>query len=270
MRNRKPVQLLLAFFGEMVVGRTDDPVPASVLIDVLDGAGIAGPTTRASLDRMRERGLLGRVRRGREIGFHLTDRAKDVLNEAAERVERTDPFAPRGAGWTLVTFSVAERHRSLRHQLRASLTWAGFAPLRDGLWVAPGAIDLASALGPLQDDLPPGTVQAFRASEIEGYEMGDAVASAWQIDEIRAEHELFLREWEGAADYGGRMPALTARTALVADWLALLRADPGLPAGHLGPHWPADRSTRVFRERHAALHAASDAEFLARMGAIPA
>ncbi len=253
----------------MVVGRIDDPVPASVLIDVLDGAGIAGPTTRASLDRMRERGLLGRVRRGREIGFQLTDRAKDVLNEAAERIERADPFAPRGAGWTLVTFSVAERHRSLRHQLRASLTWAGFAPLRDGLWVAPGAVDLASALGPLHEDLPSGTVQAFRAAEIEGYEMGDAVAAAWQIDEIRSEHESFLREWEDTGDYGGRMPALTTRTALVADWLALLRADPGLPPGYLGPQWPAERSVSVFRDRHAALRGASEAEFLART-AVPA
>lgn len=248
----------------MVVDRVTDPVPASILIDVLDGAGVAAATTRASLDRMGERGLLERVRRGREIGFLLTDRARGVLGEATERVHRAEPFAPRGDGWTLVTFSVSERQRNLRHQLRATLTWAGFAPLRDGLWVAPGAVDLAAAFEPLRDELATGTVQAFRAAELEGFEMGDAVRAAWQIDTIRAEHEAFLAEWEGELAYAGRVPALTARTALVADWLALLRADPGLSASYLDAQWPADRSVRVFRDRHAQLRADADAEFAAR------
>lgn len=264
MRTRKPAQLLLAFFGEMMFGRPPEPVPASTMIDVLDGAGVAAATTRASLDRMATRGLVERVRRGREIGFVLTGRAREVLDEATARVHRSEPFAPRGAGWTLVTFSIAERDRKLRHQLRATLTWSGFAPLRDGLWVAPGEIDLASALGPVRDQLPDGAVQAFRAAELEGFEMGDAVAAAWHIDGIRAEHEAFLAEWAGDADFGRRTPALSARTALVADWLALLRADPGLPPSYLGDGWPAGSSTRTFRARHDQLRAQSDAEFAAR------
>jgi phenylacetic acid degradation operon negative regulatory protein len=271
VRARKPVQLLLAFFGELVVDRCDEPVRASLLIDVLDGAGIAPPTTRASLDRMAARGLVDRVRQGREIGFVLTDSATDVLSEASGRVHRDEPFAPQGEGWTLVTFSVPERQRTLRHRLRASLTWAGFASLRDGLWVAPGAVDLASALGPLHDDLPPGTVTAFRASELAGYEMGPAAHAAWQIADIRAEHDAFLAEWPvdaaeaGDVGYAGQAPALTARTALVADWLALLRADPGLPSEYLGDDWPAARSTATFRAVHATLAPASEREFSAGM-----
>src|SRR5690606_8248298 len=68
MRTRKPAQLLLALFGELVVDRIDEPVPATLIIDVLDGADIAAPTTRATLGRMANREILEPVRRGREIG----------------------------------------------------------------------------------------------------------------------------------------------------------------------------------------------------------
>lgn len=265
MRTRKPNQLLLALFGELVVDRVDEPVPATLIIDVLDGADIAAPTTRATLGRMATRGILEPVRRGREIGYLLTESGVEVLREAAGRVNRDRPFDPQGSGWTLVTFSVPERERTLRHRLRASLTWAGFAPLRDGLWVAPGEVDLAAALGPIHDELPPQTVTAFAARELPGFEMGGIVESAWEIDRIRQEHEAFLAEWRAPEVPDCVTPALTMRTALVADWLALLRADPGLPPQHLGDDWPADVSLETFRARRSEFAEESEREFAARL-----
>lgn len=265
MRTRKPAQLLLALFGELVVDRVDEPVPATLIIDVLDGADIAAPTTRATLGRMANREILEPVRRGREIGYLLTESGVEVLREAATRVNRDRPFDPQGNGWTLVTFSLPEKERQLRHRLRASLTWAGFAPLRDGLWVAPGEIDLAAALGPIHDELPPHTVTAFAARELPGFEMGASVESAWEIDRIRQEHEAFLGEWSAPAAPDCVTPALTMRTALIADWLSLLRADPGLPPQHLGADWPADTSIATFRQRRQELADESEREFATRL-----
>ena len=45
--------------------------------------------------------------------------------------------------------------------------------------------------------------------------------------------------------------ALVTCTMLVADWLALLRADPGLPRELLDGDWPADRSLSLYRELRA-------------------
>ena len=135
MQNRAPKQLLLAFLGEFVLDRHDDPLRASVILEVMEGAGVAAPATRATLDRMTSRGLLQRRRRGREIEFELTREAEAVLREGGQRVHGANPFAPSGEGWTLVTFTLSEGQRTLRHRLRAALTWAGFAPLRDGLWL---------------------------------------------------------------------------------------------------------------------------------------
>lgn len=246
---RKPRQLLLAFFGEYVCDRYFDPLRASVVIGVLEGAGVAASAVRTNLDRMVHSGVLERRRLGREIGFELTEHGSEVLREASGRVNGPAPFEPQGEGWTLVTFSVPEHLRDLRHRLRAALTWAGFALLRDGLWIAPGAVDLAAALGAIIPDLPPAAVNAFVASELDGFPMADVVRVAWDVERIRGAHHEFIEHWE-REDAASDLPPLTARTLLVADWLALLRADPRLPRQYMGADWPADRSFELFTRRH--------------------
>lgn len=233
MRSRKPRRLLLALFGEHVAERrADEAVRAAALIDILEPAGVGAAAVRAALDRVVASGLLVRERQGREIAFRLTPSAVQVLREASGRVHAERPFAPQGEGWTLVTFTLPERHRELRHRLRAALTWQGFALLRDGLWMAPGEVDLGAALAPLREQLPADAVTAFRAQEMADFPIAAAVRGAWDLDAIRAEHEAFLEAWEQPV--ADTPTPLTTQIMLVADWLALLRADPRLPAEYLG------------------------------------
>ncbi len=246
---RKPRQLLLAFFGEFVCDRYFEPLRAGVLIGALESAGVAASAVRTNLDRMVESGVLERRRLGREIGFELTSHGSEVLREASGRVNGPAPFEPQGEGWTLVTFSVPEHLRDLRHRLRAALTWSGFAVLRDGLWIAPGVVDLAAALDAIIPDLPPASITAFSATELDGFPMAEAVRVAWDVERIREAHHEFIAHWE-REDAASDLPPLTARTLLVADWLALLRADPRLPRQYMGDDWPADRSFELFTRRH--------------------
>jgi phenylacetic acid degradation operon negative regulatory protein len=246
---RKPRQLLLAFFGEYVSDRYFEPLRASVLIGVLEEAGVAASAVRTNLDRMVHSGLLERRRLGREIGFELTPHGNEVLREASGRVNGPTPFEPQGEGWTLVTFTVPEQMRTLRHRLRAALTWSGFALLRDGLWIAPGAVDLAAALDAIIPDLPPGSVNAFAAAELDGFPMSEVVRMTWDMERIRRAHHEFIEHWE-REDAASDLPPLTAHTLLVADWLALLRLDPRLPRQYLDVDWPADRSFELFTRRH--------------------
>lgn len=245
---RKPRQLLLAFFGEYVCDRYFEPLRTSVLLTVLEGAGVAAPAVRTNLDRMVHSGLIERRRLGREIAFELTSHGNEVLREASHRVNGPAPFEPQGEGWTLVTFTVPEHMRTLRHRLRAALTWSGFAVLRDGLWIAPGTVDLGAALEAIIPDLPPGSVNAFTAGELDGFPMGEAVRLAWDIAGIRHAHDEFIAHW--SEDESGGLSPLTARTLLVADWLALLRVDPRLPRQYMEDDWPAVRSFELFTQRH--------------------
>ncbi|MEU7979601.1 PaaX family transcriptional regulator C-terminal domain-containing protein [Micromonospora sp. NPDC049081] len=260
---RQPKQLVLAFFGEHIVDADTGPIRASVLITVLEGAGVAAPATRATLDRLVRSGILARGRSGRETLFSLTEHGAAVLREATYRVRGPRPFDPQGSGWTLVTFSIPEGQRTLRHRLRSTLTWEGFAPIRDGLWLAPGEVDLAGSLEPLRQDLAPHAVVAFHARELAGFPIGESVRAAWDIEAIRREHLAFIDRWADPAATTAAAGALTLRTMLVADWLALLRADPRLPAEFMDAQWPAARSVQTYRRAHRALAEASTAEFAA-------
>lgn len=274
VRARQPKQLLLALLGELVVDRIDDPVRASVLLEVLEGASVTAPTARAMLDRMSRRGMLDRVRVGREIAFALSDDTSDVLREAAVRVHSKHPFAPNGTGWTLVTFSLPEDQRTVRHRLRATLAWEGFAPLRDGLWIAPGEVDLEAAFEPLGDALAPHAVTAFRAEDLRAYPVSRSVREAWDIDAIRAEHNVFLETWGAPGASDGATTAVSALVCLVADWLALLRADPRLPAEFMGDAWPSELSVATYRARRDELAPRAEREFATlharSLGTVPA
>ncbi len=265
MRRRQPKQLLLAFFGEHVVDAPVGPIRASALIGVLEGAGVAAPATRATLDRLVHSGILARSRSGREILFSLTEHGTAVLREATHRVRGPRPFDPQGTGWTLVTFSIPENQRMLRHRLRSTLTWEGFAPIRDGLWLAPGEVDLAGSLGPLRQDLSSHAVVAFHARELPGFAIGESVRAAWDVEAIRREHLAFIEIWDDPAAASLAPSALTVRTMLVADWLKLLRADPRLPREFMDEQWPATRSAEVYRRMHEQLAEESAAEFTAQV-----
>jgi phenylacetic acid degradation operon negative regulatory protein len=269
VRSRQPRQLIFAFLGEHVLDDDPGPIRASVLINVLDGAGIAAPATRATLDRLVASGFLERTRSGREILFSLTEHGSAVLREAAGRVRSFQPFDPVGSGWTLVTFSIPEEQRTLRHHLRSTLTWEGFAPLRDGLWLAPGEVDLVSALEPLREELPPNAILAFHAQELPGYPVAECVRAAWDIEAIRSEHLSFIETWEDPLSTNAST-AISTRAMLVADWLALLRVDPRLPREFMDAQWPASRSYETYHRAHAALLAESDADFQALLTQKPA
>ena len=267
MRSRQPRQLILALLGEFVIDGDARPVPASAFIEVLEASGISAPTTRATLDRVEQRGLIVKERRGRQIVFSPTPTGVTVLREAAARVRDPHPFhAPLGQ-WTFVTFSLPEDLRSLRSRLRTTLTWEGFAPLRDGLWAAPGEVDLSAALEAMRADLPPGAILAFHGRELPGFPMAESVRSAWDVEAIRAEHLAFIDTWGTPAEESPS--ALVTRTMLVADWLALLRADPGLPRELLDDDWPADRSLSLYRELRAHTTAPAQEEFAALVGHRP-
>ncbi len=259
---RTPKRLLFAFFGEHVLDQYRAPIRTAVLIQVLEQAGIAASATRATLDRLARSGFLARERRGRELLIRLTTTGEGVLREATARVRGPRPFDPHGAGWTLVTFSIPEDQRRVRHRLRATLAWEGFAPIRDGLWLAPGEVDLEASLVPMRPDLPDGAVVAFHARELATFPIADSVQAAWDIDAIRSAHLAFIEEWS-SPDVADDAGPLATMVMLVADWLALLRMDPRLPAHYMGEDWPASRSVEVYRRLRGRFAAQAGAEFRA-------
>ncbi|MFE9428520.1 PaaX family transcriptional regulator C-terminal domain-containing protein [Kitasatospora sp. NPDC006697] len=238
----RPQSLMLTFFGIHVLGR-DIALSSGCVIEIFERVGVTEEAVRSTLTRMVNRGLLTRHRQGRKMYFGLTPRAAAVLRDGHDRVWRTGAVNRDWRGqWTLVGFSLPEAWRRQRHDLRSRLTWGGFGPLQNGLWVAPGEVDVPALLGDLELDAH---LRVFRGTVLAPTEVSQVVGSAFDTEGIAEGYRAFLARWSGpAAEAGG---PLGQQLLVHTDWLELVRRDPHLPAEHLPADWPAIQAEQLFR-----------------------
>ncbi|WP_369130790.1 PaaX family transcriptional regulator [Modestobacter roseus] len=256
-RAHRPQSLVLGFLGGFVLSSDLPPLPSAVLLDLLGELGVTEAAARATLQRMTHRGLLVRSQVGRTARYELTDLSRSVLSRAGERVDSPTPFGHPEGSWTLLSYSMPESRRDLRHRMRSRLAWAGFGGLRDGLWIAPGTVDVAAVFAEAGLEDAAELADWFAARPMPGTEVGAMVRRAWDVPAVLAAHHVFLTAW---ATPPVHLSELGRATLLIADWLRLLRTDPGLPAEHLGPDWPAQRSAECYGHTSAALRPGAVAE----------
>jgi phenylacetic acid degradation operon negative regulatory protein len=246
----RPQALLFSFFGGVVCGRDLPAVPSAVFLRLLSGLGVAEAAARATLARMTRRGLLDRMQVGRAAHYRLSAEGEALVRKATLRVASATPFEHPDGEWTLLSYSVPESRRDLRHQVRATLTWAGFGGLRDGVWIAPGTVDVGAVLADAGLGEVAELAEWFAASPMPDVRVQAFIRRAWPVDRIRERHDEFIRTWWAGPAAGD---ALGQITLLGADWLRVLRADPGLPARHLSADWPAAQSAAVYRRCYSSL-----------------
>jgi DNA-binding transcriptional regulator PaaX len=251
----RPQQQLLSFMGALVLDRDYPPIGTRVFLSLLADLGVSEAAGRALLTRMTGKGLLARVQEGRTARFSLTPAAEAVLRQAAVRVHSEAPFDHPEGEWTLLSYSMPESRRDLRHQIRARLAWAGFGSVRDGLWIAPGRVDIGQVFsGQLCEEVQQMS-EWFAASPMPGTELEDLLRRAWDLPAIQQEHETFVATWTPEAVLPRR--PMTQLTLLGADWLQVLRSDPGLPAVHLPAGWLSATSARLYQHWYTELEPAS-------------
>jgi phenylacetic acid degradation operon negative regulatory protein len=246
----RPPRLLLTLLGDYWWQRTE-PLPSAAIVALLAEFGVSDSAARAALSRLTRNGLLVTSRSGRRTFVRLSPRAADVLDDGARRIFSFGArAAPWDGMWSLVAFSIPEDHRAVRDELRKALRWLGFAPLYDGLWVAP-----RDQVGEVMDRLTQlgiGTATAFRASVVPGGgEASDIPARAWDLDRLRQRYEEFiafaglLRDQTAAGEIAP-MDALVARTRMMNEWRAFPAMDPDLPDELLPPAWPRAAARELF------------------------
>ncbi|GAA2684387.1 hypothetical protein GCM10010400_55560 [Streptomyces aculeolatus] len=248
----RPQTLLLALFGDQVLGR-GVAVSAGSIIAVLNRLEVGEHATRATVARMARRGLLRPIRRGRQVFFGLAPRGVTVLRDGLRKLEAEIVDREWDGRWTLLAFSVPETRRADRHALRTRLGWAGFAPLRSGLWVSPGTTDISQVLSEL-DLLDHASV--FRGEAAMWSDPARIAREAWDLRALATSYRGFLDRWSGGAFR--ELDALSRRTRMTAEWLLLIRQDPRLPPALLPPEWPGVRAQEMFRTLQAELIAPSD------------
>jgi phenylacetic acid degradation operon negative regulatory protein len=237
---------MLTLAGEYLLGRGVAVSAASVL-EVLARAGVSEHAARSTLTRMVNRGLLQRRRHGRSMYFGLTERSERILRDGERRLWKTGAVNRDWDGvWTLLGFSLPESWQRQRHELRSQLTWAGFGPLFNGLWIAAGRAETGEITAGLGLDAH---VRVFHANTVPGTDVDEMIRETWDLDAIAARHSAFLDRWRSVEAEPGAGPLadpLAVKLRLDSDWLQVIRSDPRLPSAHLPADWPAPEAEELF------------------------
>jgi phenylacetic acid degradation operon negative regulatory protein len=250
-----PQHLLMTLFGDYWWARSEH-LPSAALVDLLAEFDISEPSARAALNRLTKRGLLVTSKRGRNTYYGLSPRAVPLIRETMRRIIAfgTQEARPWDGVWTLVAFSVPETQRKLRHSIRTSLRWLGFAALYDGLWCSPweerdAALTILSDLG-----VHSGTVMR---AEIDARSTIDAL-SAWDLEAAKHRYLEFEDEFSPMLDEVRRgvltaSQVLVARTKVMDSWRKFLGVEPDLPVDLLPDDWPRARLRELFLELYDSL-----------------
>ena len=211
----------------------DDPwMPVAGWVRALSALDVPDPSARTALRRLSQGGHLAREARDGVPGYAMSPALTHVL-QVGEVTRSTDPR------WLLVTLSVPESQRKLRHQLRTLLLRGGFGPLGNGVWIgrphnAEHALDYTELLG-----TAPYT-QMFIGEFIGPGELPALVERCWDLPAVAAD---YLECARAARETEARQPstgpecfAAVVRTAMAR--AVVLSKDPKLPPEALPADWP--------------------------------
>jgi phenylacetic acid degradation operon negative regulatory protein len=240
-------------------------VASSTFIEVLERLGISVQASRSTLTRMTRRGFLVRHRVGRRAYFSISDSLRGILQEGRLRIFDTPVREQPDNVWTLLSFSIPEQNRADRHSLRTALAWNGFGLLRNGLWIAPGNVDVAAILDKLALD---DRVDVFTAQPAGVTDLNRAVAEAWDLDQIAREYRELSERWAAGSPVTTDSP-LAAQIRLITEWQQILVDDPELPMRYLPADWPAQAAYELFRSREDEFSDSAATEFADLLDLLP-
>jgi phenylacetic acid degradation operon negative regulatory protein len=252
--------LLLTVLGEFALSR-DEPVWTATALEALGLFDVEQRASRQALARTRAEGLLASERHGRRTAWALTQQGSELLTEGRSRIYgfMRQPHAWDGR-WLVLSVSIPETQRRLRHRLRTQLTWLGLGTPSSGLWITPDA-DKAEDVHRVVDGL--GLEDQSFAWVGPAGGIGDEarlVEAAWDLAVVEKRYLAFLDEFDTRRSSTAR-DAFVAQIDLVQEWRRFPFLDPDLPRELLDHDWPGPRAATVFHERHAQWHRQAQQEW---------
>jgi phenylacetic acid degradation operon negative regulatory protein len=252
--NARPRSLLMTFFGAFVRD-LGGWVAVADLIGLMGGVDLDEQAVRSAVSRLKRRGVAVAERRGGVAGYRLTADALAMLEAGDARIFARPAPPPPGTGpeWLLVSFSIPESQRALRHRLRTRLEWLGLGTVASAMWIGPAGVE-GDVRALVREFGLEGRVELFRAEHAGFTPAPEALARWWDLDAIAAEYRAYLAAWGPPLRRWRRRRALDPAEAF-ADHVRQLDAwrripfhDPGLPAAALPEGWPGPAAWAVFGE----------------------
>ncbi|GHJ47671.1 PaaX family transcriptional regulator [Catellatospora sp. TT07R-123] len=225
-------------------------LPTAAIVTLLAESGVSAAGARTAVSRLARRGVLESSRNGRHSAYRLTREAAAELSAGGAWIARFGAQNSWDGCWTLVAFTLPQEQGSQRRMLRGQLRWLGFAPLYDGLWVSPDALN--PTVRQRLAAVPLGAMTVFRADHVElATATNRNPIEAWDIAAITRHYAAFDRRWSPLvprvrAGLITGAEAVRARAEIMDTYRRIPLLDPHLPIGLLPADWPRVRAREVF------------------------
>jgi phenylacetic acid degradation operon negative regulatory protein len=252
--------LLLTVLGEFVHPRAER-VWTGTLVEALGTLGVEEKAARQALTRTANEGLLTSSRHGRRVLWDLTDHGAELLEAGTRRIYGFMRQRRTWDGrWLVVTVSIPETQRQLRHRFRTRLTWLGLGSPSSGLWITPDEHKEPEVHAVIRDLGLDRQAFAWSGPATGIGDESRLIQDAWDLDEVEGRYLDFLTGFEERRADTPR-DAFVAQVQMVQEWRRFPFLDPDLPSELLDHDWPGPRAAAVFHDRHARWHRQAQAEW---------
>lgn len=221
------------------------------LVELMEVLDVSVELARTGLTRLKQKGVLTAEDRAGHRGYALTGTAEEMLARGDRRIDQPRSMGPDDP-WCLISFSLPESQRSLRHRLRRHLSWIGCGTVTAGLWVCPGFLKEEVVLILRELGLEGPTVLfTTHTPEVTG-DLRETVSRWWDLDSLADLHREFIAELgEAELPAGETAPegaeTFAAYVRAVDRWRVIPYVDPGLLADCLPADWPGERCIALFQ-----------------------
>lgn len=251
-----PYTVVFSLYGQYVLPRGGE-VWIGSLIRALAALGFSAGAARALVSRMQRRGYLQSRRQGRRSYYRLTELGLEEVRGGGDRA-----FYPLDGEWdglwTVVIYSIPEKHRQRRDTLRGALNWWGFGAFAPGAWISPHSLS-PEAEGKLRQLDVWEYLQVFRGQHLGSSDQCTLVAHAWpQLPALADRYRAYVAGHEPvlcclqAGDLGDEA-CFVARLRSLYEFVAITLEDPALPSSLLPKDWPRPAAQAFFKELQHAL-----------------
>jgi len=253
----RPQSMMFTLYGDYIVHRGGE-VWVGTLIQIAAQFGLSEQAVRSSLSRMSRNGWLKVRRLSNRSYYSLTPKSKRLIEEGTRRIFVRRAVAWDGR-WRVLAYSIPERRREVRDELRKQLTWMGFGSLSNGTWITPHALE--AEVEALVDRLNVRElVELFTATHV-GFADDRAVARrCWDLEALNARYARFVAQYEprfaahkARLARGEAVPdseCFVERFMLIHEYRRFFFLDPELPVELVPDGWLGGRAAQLFHAYH--------------------
>jgi phenylacetic acid degradation operon negative regulatory protein len=191
----------------------------------------------------------------------ISNSAAEMFADGRARMMRFGETRAWDERWLLVTLTVQEDRREVRHHFRTELGWLGFGSLGNGIWISPHASNEAAALRLFQSREGLKDAYVFVTATPLTHSPRDIAKAAWDIDKLRDRYAAFERRFSGLAP-STPVEVFAAWIEMLTAWRHFPLVDPELPDSLLPADWPRRSAYQLFHDRHSEWGSAARDYFL--------